>query len=237
MCPLAHSLAMNQAPTRSRARNIERAAELQLRVRLLVASDARLLCEGLATALGARPGVEVLGAVLGEPAALREALNRRADVLILDMSMPQAMRLARRLRHARSSARTVLLIEDESVSTVLAVAEAGISGYGLRSGSVSQLLDVARSVAMGETPCPPRVTAGLFGRLAAHAEERHQLPERPLLTRRETEVVDLIEDGLSNRQIAQRLCIALPTVKNHVHRILAKLDVPGRDQAAALMRR
>jgi two-component system nitrate/nitrite response regulator NarL len=98
---------------------------------------------------------------------------------------------------------------------------------------------VVRSVTRGETLCSPRIAATLFRRVAALAADRRVGDERTLrrLTRRERQIVDLIADGLSNKEIAHRLQIEFATVKNHVHNILEKLQVTRRADAVAALRR
>jgi DNA-binding NarL/FixJ family response regulator len=105
-----------------------------------------------------------------------------------------------------------------------------------REGSLEDLISALDSVSRGELLCPPRIAAGLRRRVAALAAARAPVGPRGHLTRREAEVAGLIDAGLSNKQIAQRLCIEVPTVKNHVHNILEKLQVHRRGEAAAMLR-
>jgi two-component system nitrate/nitrite response regulator NarL len=108
----------------------------------------------------------------------------------------------------------------------------------LRDASLKDLMDHARAVASGETPCSPKVAALLFSRLRERARELQRLralgPVR--LTRRELEIISLIEERLSNKEIACRLKIEVQTVKNHVHNVLEKLEVEGRNAAVRYAR-
>jgi DNA-binding NarL/FixJ family response regulator len=120
---------------------------------------------------------------------------------------------------------------------VVACAEAGIAGYVDRDASLRDLVATVRSVARGELLCSPRIAARLMRRVAELADQPRP-PQTPAhLTRREREVVALIDEGLSNKEIAQRLNIELPTVKHHVHNVIEKLGVRSRLQAAAHVRR
>jgi len=119
---------------------------------------------------------------------------------------------------------------------VIACAEAGVSGYVTREASLDELTGVVESVARGESPCSPRISALLLRRVAETAGRRTETDAARRLTRREAEIVGLIDEGLSNKQIAGRLSIELATVKNHVHSILEKLQVERRAEAAARVR-
>jgi DNA-binding NarL/FixJ family response regulator len=120
---------------------------------------------------------------------------------------------------------------------VIAIAEAGASGYVARDGSMDDLVAVVESVARGECLLSPDIAAKLFRRVATLAREPRLEPMDGKLTARELDVLGLIDDGLSNKEIAKALSIELPTVKNHVHSVLEKLNVRRRTAAAARARR
>jgi DNA-binding NarL/FixJ family response regulator len=125
---------------------------------------------------------------------------------------------------------------DDDEMTIVACAEAGIAGYHLRSESLTDLIALICKIADGEAVCPPRVSAILLRRLSALAAERSPAGEELVLTEREIQILSLLELGLSNREIAARLCIAVHTVKNHVHSVLTKLGVSNRAEAASRFR-
>jgi DNA-binding NarL/FixJ family response regulator len=118
---------------------------------------------------------------------------------------------------------------------VFACAEARVSGFVSRNGSIQDLVAAVHCAVRNELVCSPRVAALLFGRVASIRSER--VGERPNggLTRREHEIVSLITQGLSNKEIARQLRIQNPTVKNHIHSILGKLQVRRRGEVAARM--
>lgn len=128
--------------------------------------------------------------------------------------------------------------ETETEDDIISCAEAGIAGYVPREGSGEDLLWTIEHVARGEAPCSPRIAATLLRRVAALAAERRPASRGATgLTPRQRQIVGLIGQGLSNREIAQRLCIELSTVKNHVHSALEKLGTNRRAEAVALLRR
>jgi DNA-binding NarL/FixJ family response regulator len=122
--------------------------------------------------------------------------------------------------------------EDE----ICVCAEAGIAGYVARNGSKEDLIAAVENAILGEVLCSPRAAASLFRRLAAHVQTTKQQPPEAALTSHEQDIIALIDRGLSNKEIARQLKISLPTVKNHVHNILEKLQVTRRGAAAALLR-
>ena len=142
----------------------------------------------------------------------------------------------RALRDARPDAHVVALGVPEDESEVIACAEAGAAGLVTLEGSLDDLEAMLESVGRGETLCSPRVAAALLRRVAALADD-HAASGHARLTAREREIVQLVDRGLSNKEIARELQIELTTVKNHVHNILDKLHVRRRADAAARVRR
>lgn len=132
--------------------------------------------------------------------------------------------------------RVVVLGVSEDESEILAYAEMGTAGYVTRNHSIDELVRTIESAAAGELRCSPRIAAALSRRVAQLAAEVEQDGKPELLSAREAEITELLAQGLSNQEIAHRLCIALATVKNHVHNILEKLHVRGRADAGAWAR-
>jgi two-component system nitrate/nitrite response regulator NarL len=206
-------------------------------MRVAIITDIRLYREGLAEALARQREIDVVGTAADGRVGLERVQRLLPDVVLLDMAMLDSVATARALGAAAPGVKVVALAVPETEVHVLAIAEAGIAGYVPREGSIDDLVDTLRGVANGEIHCSPRIVAGLFRRVATLALERR--PERTpgRLTARELEIVELIDEGLSNKEIAHRLCIGLPTVKNHVHNVLEKLELGSRAEAAAWMRR
>jgi two-component system, NarL family, nitrate/nitrite response regulator NarL len=208
----------------------------QVMLRVLIVDDTRLYRDGLSDLLQRDPAIAAVDAAADLGAALRQLAQARPDVVLLNMATAGSVAVCRAMVDAAPSARVVALAVSGADSEVIACAEAGAAGYLLRDEPLANLMAVIRSVMQGEAVCSPRVAATLLRRLAALATERRPPSELGQLTHREREVLGLIDDGLSNKEIARRLCIEVRTVKNHVHNILEKLRVHRRGEAAALMR-
>jgi len=205
------------------------------RVGVFIVTPIKLYRDGIAHYLQASDRVEVLGAAEEGATALHRVETLLPDVILLDMALEQSCRAARALRAALPDAGIVALAVPDSEDHVLRCAEAGISGYVSREGSLRELLEAV--VAGGLSPCAGHVAAALYRRLAdASSADAARQPAPPGLTAREAEIVRLIDNGLSNRQIASELCIEVATVKNHVHSILEKFGARSRGEAAARAR-
>ena len=149
-----------------------------------------------------------------------------------------ASRVARRIRDELPGTRVIALAVSGLSSDVISWAEAGISAFVTRDQTLADLAATVVRTGQGEVVCPAAVVAGLLNGLAAKArDEAGATPETyGQLTTRERQIAALIEAGMSNKEIARLLSIALPTVKNHVHNVLQKLEVEHRFQAASKFR-
>jgi two-component system, NarL family, nitrate/nitrite response regulator NarL len=202
---------------------------------ILIVSDIRLYRDGLAELLSRREAVRVIGTATRPDEALQLACELNPAVVVVDQALPGSLLLSRTLGQVRPDIRVVALGVPDSEECVLAFAEAGIAGYVSREGSVQDLVDAVERAARGELQCSPQVAGTLIRRLAWRAAVGGTLAPSPL-TARESEIVRLIDEGLSNKEIAVRLGIEVATVKNHVHNLLEKLRVHRRSEAAARLR-
>jgi DNA-binding NarL/FixJ family response regulator len=205
-------------------------------VRLLIIDDTCLYRDGLAAILGREPWVSAARTAADELGALRHLSKFQPDVVLLNMATVDSAAILDAVVGTAPAVRVVAVGVLENEDELIACAEAGVAGYLLRSQSLADLVAVVQSVARGETLCTPRTAATLLRRIATLAAERRSPAEPARLTAREREILDLIDQGLSNKEIARRLYIEVRTVKNHVHNILDKLNVHRRGEAAALMR-
>jgi two-component system, NarL family, nitrate/nitrite response regulator NarL len=204
--------------------------------RLLILGETGLYREALAGSLGRDDRFEVVAVAADVEEALRVLDHVEADVLLLETRTTGGADTLRTLAMAAPHVKLVALGVPELEPDVIAIAEAGASAYVTPDGSMEDLASVVQRVERGEVLCSPGMTAGLFRRVGALARERGLDPIEKL-TARELDVLRLIEEGRSNKEIAAELSIELPTVKNHVHRILEKLHVHSRSEAAALAHR
>lgn len=205
-----------------------------MKIRIFIVADIRLYRDGLARCLAEK--YDVVGTASDGREAVELALELRPQLVLMDMAMLESASTVRAIVELDSPVRVVALAVPETEGHVLACAEAGVSGYVSREASLGDLLATIDRVANGEAVCSPRIVASLFRRVATLAAERPPDSPRTMLTAREVEIVDLIDEGLSNKEIAARLFIEVATVKNHVHNILEKLQVHRRSEAAARVR-
>jgi DNA-binding NarL/FixJ family response regulator len=207
---------------------------------VVIVTDVRFYREGLAELLARSAILRVCGTTADVDELLHLLGNGDADIVLLDVGLPDAIDCARRIASAAPAAKVVALALRETDHDVLAWAEAGLAGYVSRDRSVSELLTAIEGVARGELVCPPRIAAALLrrvGALALRADSGNRTPPVAALTLREREIVSLVSLGLTNKEIARRLGIQLATIKTHVHHILEKLGARRRLEIAAIARR
>jgi DNA-binding NarL/FixJ family response regulator len=204
--------------------------------RIIIVSDTRLYREGLALSLERVERVALVGVADSVASALTYIEDKNPDVALLDFAMPDALALPHAIAAAQIPVKVVAFSVAETEDEICECAEAGIAGYVGRNGSKEDLIAAVENALRDEVPCSPRVAASLFRRLAAHVQTTRQRPREAALTNREQDIIALIDRGLSNKEIARQLKISLPTVKNHVHNILEKLQVRRRGAAAAVLR-
>lgn len=204
-------------------------------IRVLIVDDTRIYREGLAQILEGGSGIDVVATAANQDEAVAAIHEREPDVVLFRVTTVESIPLLGAIAETEFGGRIVALGVAETEDEVLAFAEAGVAGYVPRDGSLDDLVATIHGVAQGEVHASPRIIASLLRRVAALAAKRP--PRAPLahLTPREREIVELIGQGLSNKEIARRLSIEIRTVKNHVHNILEKLQVHRRGEAAALI--
>lgn len=205
-------------------------------IRILVVANIRLFRDGLAEALARRAAMQVVGTAASGEDALRRLAELGPSVVLMDQAVPQCLSAIREIIAQDPAVKVIALGEPEGEQGVLAFAAAGVAGYVARDGSLDDLAATLESVHRGEFLCSPQVAATLLKRVASWAAAHRESPVRGRLTVRESEIVRLIDDGLSNKEIAARLGIEVATVKNHVHNLLEKLQVHRRADAVDRVR-
>ncbi|MBA3377183.1 MAG: response regulator transcription factor [Actinobacteria bacterium] len=201
-------------------------------IRVLIVDDHAVVREGLQAFLELQDGIEVVGEAEDGQEAVETALRLQPDVILMDLVMPRLDGVAamRALRTSVPQARVVVLTSFLDDEKLLPAVRAGAAGYLLKNAQPQELARAVRAAYAGEALLDPVVAARLVDTLSAEGGEE------PLdrITPREREVLILIGRGFPNKRIAQELGLSEKTVKNHVGRVLAKLGVSDRTQAAVL---
>ncbi|GHE10541.1 response regulator [Streptomyces alanosinicus] len=207
-------------------------------IRVLIADDQMMVREGFSVLLNAMPDIEVVGEAVNGREAVERVRTLAPDVVLMDIRMPElnGIEATREIVAADGAAKVLVLTTFDLDEYVYQALRAGASGFLLKDASARQLADGVRVVASGEALLAPSVTKRLITEFSRLSETPRLMPAAQAsygeLTERETEVLILIAQGLSNAEIAERLVVAESTIKTHVSRILVKLGLRDRTQAA-----
>ncbi|MGK3201840.1 response regulator [Amycolatopsis sp. MEPSY49] len=202
-------------------------------VRVLLVDDQALFREALATLLATHEGIDVVGEAGNGEEALGQVAALAPDVVLMDLRMPvlDGVSATRRLRGEHPDVQVIALTTFDDDEDVFAALRAGAVGYLLKDVSSARLIEAVLAAARGESVLQPSVAAKVVARFAQLSEPRPQPLVVPL-SEREQDVLRLLADGRSNREIAAKLFLAEGTVKNHVTNLLGKLGARDRTQAA-----
>lgn len=196
--------------------------------------DNRLIREGIIALLSPIPDLDVVaGESTGDLSLLRQA---NPQVILLDIGLwsGDSLGLAQKVRNESPESKVIVMDLLPVHEDIVEFANAGVSGFIMKDATLDDLVNTIRSVANGAQVLPPHMTGSLFSQIArvAVASGRPQALDAVRMTKREREVIDLIAEGLSNKEIAGRLSIATHTVKSHVRNIMEKLTLHTRLQIA-----
>lgn len=205
-------------------------------IRVVVVDDNELLRAGLLTVLGSDPEISVVGEAGSGPAGVRVALAQKPDLVLMDVEMPggDGITATKRIVEAAPQIRVLILTMFDLDDYVVTGLRAGASGFLLKTTEPQALIRAVKEAAAGNTTLSPTVLARVVDCYVTQRAPRPIVPGIANLTSRELDVLRAMARGLSNAEIAAELFLAETTVKTHVARVLAKLSVRDRMQAAIL---
>ncbi|MER5792125.1 response regulator transcription factor [Streptomyces sp. NPDC001980] len=206
-------------------------------IRVVIADDQQMVRQGFTVLLNAQPGIEVVGQAVDGLDAVAKVAELTPDVVLMDIRMPElgGIEATRRIVGAHPHIKVLVLTTFDLDEYVYEALRSGASGFLLKDASADKLAEAVRVVAAGDALLAPGITRRLitqFSQLDGGGVRAPLKARVGELTERETEVLALIAQGLSNAEIAERLVVAEQTVKTHVGRILVKLGLRDRTQAA-----
>ncbi len=208
------------------------------RIRVVVVDDHRVFAEALTLALDREPDLEVVGEpVLSGMDAAKESVDRGADVVLMDINLPgkDGIEATREIKSLLPQCKVVVLTVEPAEERLADAAEAGASGYLTKAHAVNEVAEAVRRAAAGEILIPGDMLARVLSRLARERSEQVEANKMAsLLTPRETEILGLLAEGLSNRAIARRLVVSPRTVDTHVHNLLTKFEVHSKLEAVVM---
>jgi two-component system, NarL family, nitrate/nitrite response regulator NarL len=202
-------------------------------IAVLIIAAVRLYREGLAASLAGRDHLSISTTNASRPDALAKVREIGADVVVVDMAVRESLDLVCDLRREALPTKILAFGVEEVTADILDCAEAGAAGYVTADASIDELVTAIERIAREELICSPQIAATLFQRVSEAGSHDGPMTQARSLTNRERQVLRLIQQGYSNKEIAENLNIAEPTVKNHVHHLLEKLEVSTRAQAIA----
>lgn len=208
-------------------------------IRILLVDDQALFREGLRTLLSIRPDLEVVGEAENGREAVEKAAELRPDVILMDLRMPvlNGVAATQQLQQEQPESKVIVLTTFDDDEYIFDGLRAGAVGYLLKDVSSEKLVEAIRAAARGESFLEPSIAAKVVAEFTRLSGEKRpsSKSKQPLvepLSQRELEILGVLAEGASNREIAQQLHITEGTVKNHVTNILGKLGVRDRTQAA-----
>ncbi|HEX9653059.1 MAG TPA: response regulator transcription factor [bacterium] len=206
------------------------------KIKILFADDHSVVRDGLRALFSSSPKFAIVGEAADGEQAIHLAAKCHPDILLLDITMPKVtgIEATRLIKKSHPDTKVLILTVHEEAEYIREIIMAGANGYVLKTADSKEIFAAVQAVAAGEQFFSPRVSKVIVDEFLKNARpEKANLPPRPSdnqLTKREQELVVLIGDGLSNKEIAQRLHISTYTVKSHVHNILEKLALHTRLQ-------
>ncbi len=206
-------------------------------IRLLLIEDNRLLRDGISVMLKKQPDLKVVAVFGTSENALPKIRTFKVDVVLLDVGLrsQNSLEVVKSIKSESEEVKVIVMDLIPTQADVLEFVKAGASGFILKDATIVEFLKTIRSVANGDKVLPTHLTESLFSRIVENAingSGAAKVVESVRMTKRERQVIELIADGLPNKEIAQKLHLSTYTVKSHVHNILEKLALHTRLQIA-----
>ena len=206
------------------------------RIKILLIEDNRILRDGIKALINAQPDLTVVAASGGSHDTLLQVRTTKPQVVLLDLGLrsENGLRLVAALAKKLPHIKVIGMGLSPSQLDIIEFVEAGAAGFILKDATIENVLETIRSVAGGMRVLPPPLTGSLFTHVIEQALRKGKgtLPDAVRMTKREREIIVLIAEGMSNKEIAQRLNLSTYTVKSHVHNILEKMALHSRLQIA-----
>lgn len=203
------------------------------KTKILIADDHPLVREALGRVFSTQKDMEVVGEAADGEEAIELATRLKPDVLVMDIMMPKidGLEASRRIKQLVPNVAILILTAYDDDSYVLGLLEAGAAGYLMKSARGQDLVEAVRSIRAGESVLHPKIIEKLLRRAVKESVRSEQKKLAEPLTPREKEMLRFVAAGMSNKEIADRLCLSLRTVKAHLSNIFNKMNVASRSEA------
>ena len=201
------------------------------KIKILLIEENRILREGISALLKKQPDMRVVAADLNDENILQIIGKLKPDILLIDLGLQSkdSLQIVKLVREQFLETRIIVMGLFPLHPAVREFVQAGVSGFLLEDADIARLIKTIRKVNRGLKVLPPLLTGSLFSQIVSNAIK---IPNSPVMTKRELEVIDLVAEGFANKEIAQKLELSTYTVKSHVHNILKKLSLSTRAQIA-----
>ncbi len=206
---------------------------MKSKIRILIADDHPLVREALSRVFSNQKDMEVVGEAGDGEEAIELASQLKPDVLVMDIMMPRidGLEASRRIKRMAPNTAILILTAYDDDSYVLGLLEAGAAGYLMKSVRGQDLVEAVRSIRSGESVLHPKIIEKLLRRAVTRSVKVEEEKVKEPLTTREREMLRLVAAGMSNKEIADKLCLSLRTVKAHLSNIFSKMGVASRSEA------
>ena len=203
------------------------------KIKVLLAEDHIIVREGTRELLQREPDIEVVGEASDSEESIRLAEELKPDVVIMDIAMPKVngIEATKKIKKIIPTTAVLILTAYDTEQYIIALLEAGAAGYLLKNVRGNQLVDAVRSVYSGESVLQPSTTRQIINRLTSKLSGQEDIVVSSPLTEREQEILKLTAKGVSNKDIADNLCLSIRTVQSHLSNIFKKLAVGSRTEA------